>query len=354
MNFLALSPRLRRSSSVLLASGMFFASVASSFAIRDRMRAGEYPVDPSIARYTPTALPSDILHLVGADTMDEIAFNWSKEFKRIYPQMDVTVEARGSITSGPALISGQADLAPTAREFLPREEADFVKKFGYEPFMIRIGTGSFASMDKTHALAVIVNRANPIAGLTLPELDAIFSKSRKRGHAPIMTWGDLGLTGEWASRPIVAYNRPPNGMTGYFRYSVMENGEFADNLVVRKSVGPDYVLDTIAKEVAANPAAIGYISFIHLARGDKAVPLAMGPSEPFVAGTHATVFDHTYPLSRWIYLAVNRPPGKPIEPKVLEFLKYALSREGQQVISDEGIFMPLSAATVAEELRRLQ
>ncbi|MBV9440060.1 MAG: substrate-binding domain-containing protein, partial [Candidatus Eremiobacteraeota bacterium] len=171
-------------------------------------------VDPSIPLWRPPALtiqPEQELHIVGADTMDEITLGWVKIFRQAYPQLSVTMEARASGSGGPALVNGTADVAPVARELLPAEHAAFVKKFGYEPTAFRVATGSMGSLGKTAATVVLVDKDNPIKGLSLAQLDAIYSTTRKRGDKAISTWGDLGVAGPWKDRPIHLYGlKPPN------------------------------------------------------------------------------------------------------------------------------------------------
>src|SRR5262244_2193471 len=173
-------------------------------------------VDPSIPSWKPgplTIAPEEELNLVGADVMDEITLGWVKMFRKAYPRLSVTMEARASGTGGPALTEGRADLAPVGRELLPPEEKAFVEKFGYKPLAIRVATGSLGSLGKTATVVVFVDKDNPIQGLTMAQLDAIYSKTRLRGHPEVKTWGDLGLRGDWAKRPIHLYGlKPVNGI----------------------------------------------------------------------------------------------------------------------------------------------
>ncbi len=187
-----------------------------AFALKYAAPEHQIPVDPAIPSWKPaelTVAPEEQLNLVGADVMDEITLGWVKLMRKAYPRLSVTMEARASGTGGPALTEGRAHLAPVGRELLPPEEKAFVDKFGYKPLAIRVATGSLGSLGKTATVVLFVDKDNPIKGLTMPQLDAIYSKTRALGHSEIRTWGDVGLTGQWASRPIHLYGlKPINGI----------------------------------------------------------------------------------------------------------------------------------------------
>jgi phosphate transport system substrate-binding protein len=316
------------------------------------------PVDPSIPSWQPSALtvePEEEFNLVGADTMDEITLGWVKLFRQAYPKLSVTMEARGSGTGGPALTEGIAHAAPVGRELLPAEEEAFVRKFGYRPLAIRVATGSVGSLGKTAASVVLVHKDNPIAGVTLAQLDAIYSKDRRRGHADIRTWGDLGAKGEWAARAIKLYGlRPPNGIEQFVKQVVLLGGEWKDGIQFVKSEGFTHAFTAAAHDMARNPGGLTYALLANVTPDVKVLPLAERPGGPFVGPTHEDVYTHRYPLSRFVYVFVNREPGKPLGPKVREFLKLVLSRQGQQVVSDEAVFLPLTAEIVREELAKLE
>jgi len=191
-------------------------------------------VDPAIPVWTPGAVdvkPEEELHLVGADVMDEICLGWAKVFREAYRHLSVTLDLRASGAGAPGLIGGSGDLAPIGREMLPAEEKAFTDKFGYEPFRVRVATGSVGSLGKTATSIIMVDKDNPIKGLSLSQLDAIYSTTRKRGHADIAAWGDLGLGGEWASRPIHKYGlKSPNGIEWFFKITVLEMGDYKTDI----------------------------------------------------------------------------------------------------------------------------
>ncbi len=302
-----------------------------------------------------TSVPEEELNLVGADIMDEITLGWIKLYRAAYPRLSVTMEARASGSGVPALTAGIAHLAPVGREALPKEHDEFVKKFGYEPFAIKVATGSLGSLGKTATSIVLVAKDNPIKGLTFAQLDAIYSKTRKRGHADITTWGDLGLTGEWANRPIHTYGlKPPNGIEQFVKWKVLQNGEWKDNIQHVKGQGFTHAFTVASNDMHTQLGGLTYALLANLTPDVRVVPLAEKDGDPFVAPTVDTVYHHTYPLSRYVYIYVNRPPGKPLEPKLKEFLRLVLSKQGQDVVAAEGVFMPLLPAVVQEELAKLE
>jgi phosphate transport system substrate-binding protein len=331
---------------------------APAFALKYAAPEHQLSVDPAIPSWTPaqlTTVPEEDLNLVGADVMDEITLGWVKIFRKAYPRLSVTMEARASGTGGPALTEGRAHLAPVGRELLPPEEKAFVDKFGYKPFAVRVATGSAGSLGKTATSVVLVDKENPITGLTMPQLDAIYSKTRLRGHADIKTWGDLGVKGEWAARPIHLYGlKPINGIEQFLKQRLLLGGEYKDGIEFVKGKGFTHAFTVAAEEMAQKPGGLTYALLSNVTPNVKVVPLADKEGEPFLAPTVPNVYSHRYPLSRYVYIFVNRPPGKPLEPKIKEFLKLVLSREGQDVVAKEGVYIPLTPEVVREELARLE
>jgi len=314
-------------------------------------------VDPAIPSWKPgpvESVPEEAVSLVGADVMDEITLGWEKLYRKAYPRLSVTMEAKASGAGAPGLISGKGDLAPIGREMLPAEEKAFVDKFGYEPFAVRVATGSAGSLGKTAASIIMVDKANPIKGLSLAQLDAIYSTTRKRGHADVSTWGDLGLTGEWKDKPIHLYGlRSPNGIEWYFKNRVMLGGDYKTNIQFTKGRGFTHAFNVAAEDMATHPGGLTYALLANVLPNVRTVPLSENDGGPYYMPTVENVYSHKYPLSRYVYIYLNRPPGKPLEPKIKEFLKCVLSREGQDVVAKEGVYEPLTAAVVQEELKKL-
>jgi phosphate transport system substrate-binding protein len=265
------------------------------------------------------------------------------------------MEARASGTGGPALTEARAHLAPVGRELLPPEEKAFVDKFGYKPFAIRVATGSVGSLGKTATSVVLVDKDNPLKGLTMAQLDAIYSKTRLRGHADIKTWSDLGLKGEWAARPIHLYGlKPINGIEQFLKQRLLLGGEYKDDIQFVKGKGFTHAFTVAAEEMGQKPGGLTYALLANVTPNVKVVPLADKEGDPFLDPNVENVYSHKYPLSRYVYIFVNRPPGKPLEPKVKEFLRLVLSREGQDVVAKEGVYIPLTPEVVREELTKLE
>jgi len=314
--------------------------------------------DPSLPGWHPGKLdikPEQEFHLVGADVMDEITLGWAQMFRKAYPHLSVTMEARSSGSGAPALVDGQADAAPVGRELLPAEAAAFVKKFGYAPLAIKVATGSVGTLGKTASTVVLVSKANPIRGLTMAELDSIYSTTDKRGHADVKTWGDLGLKGEWADRPIHLYGlKSPNGIEQYFKQVVMEGGAYKTAIQFVHGEGFTHAFTVAAHDIEQNqPGGLTYAMLCNLTPGTKAVPLAEKAGGPYLMPTLHNIYTHAYPLSRYVYIFVNRKPGQALDPVVKQFLTTVLSRQGQEVVAKEGVYIPLTPEVAREELEKL-
>ncbi|MBI5504931.1 MAG: PstS family phosphate ABC transporter substrate-binding protein, partial [Deltaproteobacteria bacterium] len=243
-----------------------------------------------------------------------------------------------SSTAPPALVAGTAQFGPMSREMKDAEKADFKSAFGYEP--TEIGT----SID---LLAVYVNKDNPIKRLSLKEVDGIFSKTRNSGVESINTWGDLGLTGEWAARPISLYGRnSASGTYGFMKENAMGKGDFRDT--VKEQPGSSAVVQA----VASDEYGIGYSGIGYKTADVRAVPLAKTPPAKAIEATPENAYTGEYPLSRFLYIYVNVKPGTPLDPLRREFLRFVLSRQGQEVAVQDGYF-PLTAALVQQNKKAL-
>lgn len=330
----------------------------SAFALKFAGVEHHLKADPSLPVWMPgpvASVPEEELNLVGADIMDEITLGWVKLFREAYPRLSVTMEARASGSGVPALTAGIAHMAPVGREALPAELDGFVKKYGYEPFAIKVATGSLGSLGKTATSIVLVAKSNPIKGLTFKQLDQIYSKSHNRGGEAITTWGQLGLTGEWADRPIHPYGlRPPNGIEQFVKWKVLQHGEWRDGIQHVKGQGFTHAFTVAANDMRTQLGGITYALLANLTPDVRVVPLAEKEGDPFIEPTIETVYKHQYPLSRFVYIYVNRKPGTPLEPKIKEFLKAVLSKQGQDIVAAEGVFMPLQPEVVQEELAKLE
>jgi phosphate transport system substrate-binding protein len=297
-------------------------------------------VDPALPAYKPVSGVSGNLSSVGSDTLNNVMTLWAETFNKFYPSARVQIEGKGSSTAPPALIAGTAQLGPMSREMKASEVDQFEKKYGYKPTAIR------TSVD---ALAVFVNKDNPLKCLTLPQVDAIFSKSRRQGHREdVATWGQLGLTGEWASRPLSLYGRnSASGTYGFFKEHTLKNGDYKDS--VKEQPGSAAVV----QGVTVDRYAVGYSGIGYATAGVRAVPLADKDGGKCVEATADNAYAGTYPLSRFLYVYVNKKPNEPLDPLTREFLKLVLSRAGQEVVVKDGYF-PIPASVAKEELNKVQ
>jgi len=296
-------------------------------------------VDPGVPVYSKSSGVAGNLSSVGSDTMNNLMTLWAEGFGGIYPNVKVQVEGKGSSTAPPALIAGTAQFGPMSRSMKASEIDEFEKKFGYKPLGIRVAIDG---------LAVFVNKDNPLNQLTLQQVDAIFSKNRACGApADVMTWGQMGLTGVWADKPVSLYGRnSASGTYGYFKEHALCRGDYKDT--VKEQPGSASVVQGIEKDLYG----IGYSGIGYKTSGVKALALAAKPGEPYVNDEFENVLAGKYPLSRFLYVYVNRKPGEPLDPTVKQFLVYALSRAGQEVVVKDG-YLPMTAKMVAEELKKL-
>ena len=296
-------------------------------------------VDAALPAYQRVSGISGNLNSVGSDTMNNMMTLWAETFRKSYPNVKVQVEGKGSGTAPTALIAGTAQFGPMSRPMRATELDAFEQKYGYKPTELR------TSHD---ALAVYVHRDNPIEKLTLAQVEAIFGKSRRRGHKQnITTWGQLGLTGEWASRPISMYGRnSASGTYGFFKEITLKNGDYKDT--VKEQPGSASVVQGVTED----KYGIGYSGIGYKTSGVRAVPLAETATGAFSDGSQADVVSGKYPLSRFLYLYVNAPKNKALDPLVAEFVKLIFSKEGQEVVVKDG-YMPISAEIAKQELAKV-
>ncbi|OGL16142.1 MAG: phosphate-binding protein [Candidatus Rokubacteria bacterium RIFCSPLOWO2_12_FULL_71_22] len=300
----------------------------------------EVKVDAGLQAYKATAGVSGNISSVGSDTLNNLMTLWAESFNKFYPNAKIQIEGKGSSTAPPALITGTAQLGPMSRAMKGTEIDKFEKKFGYKPTPIR------TSVD---ALAVFVNKDNPITCLSLDQVDAVFSKSRRRGAKDdVATWGQLGLTGQWASKPMSLYGRnSASGTYGFFKEHVLKNGDYKDS--VKEQPGSAAVV----QGVTVDRGAIGYSGIGYATAGVRAVPLTEKRGGKCVEATADNAYSGDYPLARFLYVYVNRAPSKPLDPLTREFMKLVLSRDGQEVVIKDGYF-PIPASVAKEELAKIQ
>ncbi len=303
-------------------------------------RAQAIQVDPKLAPYQKTSGISGSLGSVGSDTLNNLMSLWAEGFRRHYPNVRAQIEGKGSSTAPPAHISGTAQIGPMSRAMKSSEIDAFESKFGYKPTQISVALDG---------LAVYVHKDNPLESITLVQLDAIFSKTRLGGGSGnIATWGDLGLTGPWAARPISIYGRnSASGTYGYFKEHALFGGDFKDT--VKEQPGSASVVQGVTEDVNG----IGYSGIGYRTSGVKALGVAGEDGGAAIGVSYEEVVSGAYPLSRFLYLYVNTAPNKPLDPLVGGFVRYVLSRDGQQVVVKDG-YLPLPERVVAQELAKLQ
>jgi len=296
-------------------------------------------VDPALPSYEKASGVSGNFTSVGSDTLNNLMTLWAETYKRNYPNVNIQIQGAGSSTAPPALIEGAANFGPMSRLMNAKEIEAFEKKFGYKPTPVP------AAID---ALAVYVNKDNPIKGLSIPQVDAIFSATRKcGGAADITTWGQLGMTGEWASRTIALYGRNSvSGTYGYYKEKALCKGDFKRN--VAEQPGSASVVQSVTGQIGA----IGYSGIGYKTSGVRALPLSQKDGQPFVEADAVHAIDGTYPLARVLYFYVNKRPNQPLAPLEREFVKLVLSKQGQEVVIKDG-FVPMPAAMAAKALADL-
>lgn len=310
----------------------------SAASLEDQAVPAKVSVDPALPSYMARIVLDHRLRSRGSDTMNQLMELWENSFQRWHKHIAFRHEGKGSGTAVPALAEGLSHFGPMSRSLSNAESRDFSSEYGYEPTQLKVAID---------ALAVYVHPSNPIAarGLTLAELDAIYSTSRKRGFAGLVrVWGDLGLTGEWAEAPIKVYSRnPASGTYSVFRRMVLDGG-------VYKPGNQELVSSTVVVQaVARDRYGIGFSGIGFKQPGVVTVPLALRAGDPVVAPLPETANDGSYSLARWLYLAIDHPPGEGLSGLQREFLRFVYSREGQQIVTEAGFF-PLTAVMAAQEL----
>lgn len=294
-------------------------------------------VDPKLPDYKPVQGVSGSIKSVGSDTLNNLMTLWAEGFKRVYPNVQIEIEGKGSSTAPPALIGGTAGFGPMSRAMKDKEIDEFEAKYGYKP------TALPTSIDM---LAVYVHKDNPIQAMSLPQVDAVFSKTRKLGHPQdLVNWGQLGLDGTWENLPISLYGRnAASGTYGYFKEHTLGKGDYKDS--VKEQPGSSAVV----QGVATDRGGIGYSGIGYKTADVRAVPLAPETGAKAVPATPENAYTGEYPLSRFLYVYINAKPGTPLDPLRLEFVKYIFSQQGQSDVVKDGYY-PVTAEIAREALK---
>lgn len=296
--------------------------------------AGELPT------YKRVSGVSGNLSSVGSDTLANLMTSWTADFRGAYPDVYTQVQAAGSSTAPPALIQGTSNLGPMSRPMKASELEAFEKNYGYRPTGIRV------ALD---ALAIYVHKDNPLQAMSIEQLDAVFSATRRCGGArDIFTWGELGLAGSWADRPIQLYGRNSvSGTYGYFKTAALCAGDF------RNTVSEQPGSASVVQAVASSLSGIGYSGIGYETHGVRTVSISRRSDEPAVDASFENAVNRTYPLARFLYIYVNKRPGTALAPLEAEFLKLVLSKDGQEVVAKDG-YIPLPVEIAELELDRLR
>jgi phosphate transport system substrate-binding protein len=296
--------------------------------------AADLKVDVNLSDYVKVQGVAGNLNSVGSDTLNNLMTFWAESFRKKYPNVNIQIEGKGSSTAPPALIAGTSQLGPMSRKMKQRELEAFEGKYGFKPTTIGVALDS---------LAVYVNKDNPIEKMDLKEVDAIFSKTRKGGAAAdIKTWGQVGLSGEWANKPISIYGRnSASGTYGYFKKKALFKGDYKDT--VKEQPGSASVVLGVTEDLGG----IGYSGIGYRTSGVKAIALSKEGGEAYEPN-YANVLSGKYPLGRLLYINVVKEPNRPLPKLVKEFLKFVLSREGQEIVIKDG-YLPLTAEVAAKQ-----
>ena len=306
-------------------------------------------LDPALPAYTPRKDIELSGHFKGAasDVLAALTKNWIAAFQKHYPNVSIDLPPPYAGSLGAVeLAKGGLDFVMVSRELRPTDIAEFRKNFSYDPTSLPISGGTYRHFGFLDALGVFVHQDNSIGRLTFAQLDAIFSKTHHHGGAAITTWGQLGLGGEWADKPIHVWAvKPWNGFEEFVRQRVLsvgeKRGEWRDDLNFVETVFP------ISPAVAKDRYAIGYAGLAYVGDGVKLLSLSADGAAAFLPPGYEEVARATYPLSRLVYVNLNKAPDKPLPPVLEEFVRFIVSGEGQQVILKQAVFIPLRAEQAA-------
>lgn len=310
-------------------------AVAAAFAGVSSLAFGQAAkLDPQLPEYQPVSGISGRLTSIGSDTLNNLMTYWAEDFQKLYPNVKIEIEGKGSSTAPPALIQGTAQLGPMSRKMKAEEIDAFEKKYGYKPRLVAVAID---------ALAVYVNKDNPLKSLTLQQVDSIFSATRKRGGQNVTTWGQLGLTGEWANKPLSLYGRnSASGTYGFFKEVGLKNGDYKGS--VKEQPGSASVVQGVEKELGG----IGYSGIGYRTSGVR--PLAIADKSGPIEATQENAESFEYPISRYLYVYINVNPSSGPDPIVREFIRFVLSKNGQDDTIKDGYF-PLPAKKAAQFLK---
>ena len=313
--------------------------VMAALLVSSNTSLAEPKINDAISDYTVASGVSGNLSSVGSDTLANLMTLWAEEYKRFYPNVNIQIQAAGSSTAPPALTEATSNIGPMSRKMKSKEIAAFESKYGYKPTAVPVAID---------ALAVFVNKDNPIAGLSIDQVDAVFSSTRKCGAAAnVVNWGDLGLTGEWARKDVQLFGRNSvSGTYGYLKKKALCKGDF------KSGVNEQPGSASVVQSVTASLNGIGYSGIGYRTTGVSAVGLSKVGSTKYIKASTESAVAGTYPLARFLYVYVNKHPNKALSPLEGEFVKLVLSRVGQEVVVKDG-YIPLPASVIKKTLSGL-
>ncbi|MGL4230524.1 MAG: PstS family phosphate ABC transporter substrate-binding protein [Casimicrobium sp.] len=318
----------------LLTNSSIAQTISKGASPAQAVSASRLQVDAALPEYRRAEGINGKLTSVGSSALTQLLNLWAVTLKRLHPALEFEVIGGGSGTAPPALLEGKSELAPMSRPMNANERNAFRTKFGYEPTQVTVGVD---------ALAILVNKNNPLKQISLQELDAIYSTTPKRGGTTMTTWGQLGLTGEWAEQSIQVYGpQSTQGMYALFRADVLQGGEY------RYDMRTEPVASGIAQSVGAHPHAIGFASHVFTSARARALAVSRERGGNAIEPTQTTAASGEYPLARNLYIYVNRKPGTALSPALNEFLRFVCSKQGQAIAVELGNY-PLSAALSDKE-----
>ena len=314
-----------------------FLVIAGALALGAAAASAQVEVDSALPQYERTSGVSGNINSIGSDTLNNLLTLWAESFRAIYPNVNIQIEGKGSSTAPPALIEGTAQLGPMSREMKSSELDKFEQEFGYKPTPVRVAID---------ALAVFVHKDNPIEGLTLEQVDSIFSSTYKRGGTDIAVWGDTGLDADWAARPVSLYGRnSASGTYGFFKSVALKKGDYKNT--VKEQPGSSSVVQGVASDLGG----VGYSGIGYKTSSVRALPLSDRGAmfEPSLENC----LSGDYPLARFLYVYVNKKPGAELDKLTFEFLNFINSKEGQEIVVKDGYF-PLPGTVAADTMTKLQ
>ena len=311
--------------------------VIAALALGAAAASAQVEVDSALPQYERTSGVSGNINSIGSDTLNNLLTLWAESFRAIYPNVNIQIEGKGSSTAPPALIEGTAQLGPMSREMKSSELDKFEQEFGYKPTPVRVAID---------ALAVFVHKDNPIEGLTLEQVDSIFSSTYKRGGTDIGVWGDTGLDADWAARPVSLYGRnSASGTYGFFKSVALKKGDYKNT--VKEQPGSSSVVQGVASDLGG----VGYSGIGYKTSSVRALPLS--DRGAMFAPSLENCLSGDYPLARFLYVYVNKKPGAELDKLTFEFLNFINSRAGQEIVVKDGYF-PLPGIVAADTMTMLQ